>query len=201
MDIYTLNASELNVNEYEALRYLGYMRSAIADEDIAMVRQSIEEIRTILAPKACYERYKINIDGDRIEMPYGVVDSKDLATNLRGCQEIYIFAATIGPRFDMTLVRTRQQSIAKAAVLQSVGAASVEALCDTLNEELRQKALNNGERLHPRYSPGFGDLGLENQRGVFSVLRPEKNIGLTLKDNLIMAPEKSVTAIIGIDKN
>lgn len=201
MDIYTINAKDLVINEYEALRYLGYVRSSITDEDIEMVKAAIEEVRGLAVPKACFERYTVTISEDfDITMPYGIIHSKDLATNLKGCSEIYIFAATIGPRFDMALTRQRQISIAKAAVYQSVGAATVEALCDTLNEDLRRKVLEEGGTLHPRFSPGFGDMSLDNQKGIFSVLRPEKSIGLTLKDNLIMAPEKSVTAIIGIEK-
>lgn len=201
MDIYTINAKDLVINEYEALRYLGYVRSSITDEDVEMVKAAIEEVRVLAAPKACFERYSVTISEDfDITMPYGIIHSKDLATNLNGCSEIYIFAATIGPRFDMALTRQRQISIAKAAVYQSVGAATVEALCDTLNEDLRRKVLEEGGALHPRFSPGFGDMSLDNQKGIFSVLRPEKSIGLTLKDNLIMAPEKSVTAIIGIEK-
>lgn len=201
MDIYTINAKDLVINEYEALRYLGYVRSSITDEDIEIVKAAIEEVRVLAAPKACFERYPVTISEDfDITMPYGIIHSKDLATNLNGCSEIYIFAATIGPRFDMALTRQRQISIAKAAMYQSVGAATVEALCDTLNEDLRRKVVEEGGTLHPRFSPGFGDMSLDNQKGIFSVLRPEKSIGLTLKDNLIMAPEKSVTAIIGIEK-
>ena len=49
-----------------------------------------------------------------------------------------------------------------------------------------------------RYVRGIGDLALENQKGVFEVLHPSKYIGLSLMDTMIMSPEKSVTAIIGI---
>ena len=55
-----------------------------------------------------------------------------------------------------------------------------------------------GKELCPRYSPGYGDFALENQKGIFNLLSPSKYTGLTLKDNMIMVPEKSVTAVIGI---
>ncbi len=88
--------------------------------------------------------------------------------------------------------------MAKASFLNAIGAAAVENVCDRLNEELRQLAADEGKSLRPRYSPGYGDYNLENQRGIFDLLTPSKHIGLTLKDNLIMVPEKSVTALIGI---
>ena len=67
-----------------------------------------------------------------------------------------------------------------------------------LNEELCRIAAEEGKSLRPRYSAGYGDFSLENQRGIFDLLSPAKHIGLTLKDNLIMVPEKSVTAVIGL---
>ena len=47
----------------------------------------------------------------------------------------------------------------------------------------------------------YGDLPLEAQRDVFALLNPEKRIGVTLNDGLLMSPSKSVTAIAGIGKS
>jgi cobalamin-dependent methionine synthase I len=52
-----------------------------------------------------------------------------------------------------------------------------------------------------RFSPGYGDLPLEFQKTVFLLLNPEKYIGLTLSESLLMTPIKSVSAIIGIHKS
>ena len=49
-----------------------------------------------------------------------------------------------------------------------------------------------------RFSPGFGDLSLENQKQFFKALELEK-IGLRLTDSLMIVPEKSVTAIVGVE--
>ena len=88
--------------------------------------------------------------------------------------------------------------MAKASFLNAIGAAAVVNVCDQLNEELCRIAAEEGKSLRPRYSAGYGDFSLENQRGIFDLLSPAKHIGLTLKDNLIMVPEKSVTAVIGL---
>lgn len=200
VSIYSIEPSKLIIDEREVLRYLGYKRDLITEEDISMVRDYTKEVRAILSPKACYEKYPVEVSADGlIKMPYGEIVSKNLTMNLLGCKEIYMFAATIGPRFDMALIRARAVSISKAAVFQSIGAAAVEEVCDSLNAMIDDLELQAGNKTRPRYSPGFGDMTLDNQKGVFSVLRPEKHIGVTLKDNLIMAPEKSVTAIIGVE--
>jgi len=96
--------------------------------------------------------------------------------------------------------KARVSSLAKAAILQAVGATAVEDVCENICEELSRQALANGEKTRARYSPGFGDYVLENQIGFFSSLTPEKYTGITLNSSLIMSPEKSVTALIGIEK-
>ena len=42
-------------------------------------------------------------------------------------------------------------------------------------------------------------MSLEVQRHFFSLLPCTQRIGLTLTDSLVMAPEKSVTAFIGME--
>lgn len=210
---------ELMIDEKEVYRYLGYNSGWIAgldadtkndhDDDPAdssseviqgHIREAIAATEAAMLPKACYGRFPIEVKGDgRILLPYGEVVSHDLTRNLCNCKEIFLFAATIGAEYDRLLRRTRLTSMAQAAILQAVGAAAVESLCNKLNNDLRKDAEAGGYKAHPRYSPGYGDYALENQKGIFGVLQPSRYIGLSLMDTLIMAPEKSVTAVIGLE--
>lgn len=212
---------ELMIDEKEVYRYLGYNSEWIAglgtdtknnytydpadgssEAITGYIREAIASTETAMLPKACYGRFPIEVKGDgRILLPYGEVVSHDLTRNLCDCKEIFLFAATIGAEYDRLLRRTRLTSMAKAAILQAAGAAAVESLCDKLNDDLRKAAETGGYKTHPRYSPGYGDYALENQKGIFAVLQPSRYIGLSLMDTLIMAPEKSVTAVIGLEKN
>ena len=117
-----------------------------------------------------------------------------------GCQELFLFAATIGPAFDTLIKKKRLTSVAEACVLQSVGAAAVEDFVEGLCAFLAEEVQKEGYTTRPRYSPGFGDVPLNNQVGLFKTLQPAKYAGITLMDTLIMAPEKSVTAYVGIMK-
>jgi len=51
-----------------------------------------------------------------------------------------------------------------------------------------------------RFSPGYGDLSLENQKLFFKALELEK-MGMKLTESLMMFPEKSVTAIAGVENH
>ena len=51
-----------------------------------------------------------------------------------------------------------------------------------------------------RYSPGYGDFPLEAQRELLGILDTPRAIGVSLTDTLLMAPSKSVSAVIGVKK-
>lgn len=199
---YTLSENELNIDRSEVLRYLGYSRIDINDEVIELIEPVISEARKYIKPRACYRRFDISLgENDVILLPYGEVTSHHLSINLKGCRGVYFMAATIGAEFDRLMLRFRVSSMARAAILQAIGATAVEELCDRLCENLKKQSIGQGENIRARYSPGFGDYGLTNQIGVFKALAPEKHTGITLNDSLIMSPEKSVTALIGIEEN
>ena len=46
----------------------------------------------------------------------------------------------------------------------------------------------------------YGDLDISVQKEIFKILSPEKNIGVSLTDSMLMTPTKSVTAFIGINE-
>lgn len=199
--LYEPEKSMLEFTPKEVGRYLGYGNNAIPDNELQLINRGIEQVREIMTGKACYSKFPVSfLSGDKIQLPYGIVKSKHLTRNLIGCSEIYIFAATIGTEFDRLLQRTRVRSLAEAVTIQACGAAAVEGVCNSLNETLRLEMQKEGRALRPRYSPGFGDYTLDNQKGIFALIEPARTIGLTLMDSFTMAPEKSVTAIIGIEE-
>ncbi len=74
----------------------------------------------------------------------------------------------------------------------------IEAYCDECCDALAAHFQKQGLYLRPRFSPGYGDLSLDCQPAFLRVLDAEKRIGLTCTASHLMAPSKSVTAIIGL---
>ena len=81
-------------------------------------------------------------------------------------------------------------------MLQALGAERIEALCDSFCDFLAAEYAPLTVR--QRFSPGYGDLPLQNQRAFFDALQCHREIGLYLNESLLMSPTKSVTAIVGI---
>lgn len=188
--------SETEFDRKEIYRYLGAKEP---DEELSrLVEERIKECSGISKFSVCFLQSDISLCDDTICFSTFEVSSRALAKNLSGCEKAVIFAATTGIGIDRLISKYSVISPVKAVIIQAIGAERIESLCDMFNEEMREKYESEGFLLKPRFSPGYGDLPLETQKDIFNLLKCEKRLGLTLNDNLLMSPSKSVTAIIGI---
>ena len=175
----------------EILRYAG------SKEIEDTVTECLAEAEGSLSYKVCYATVNISINGEDIDMEFAKARSKDLAKNLSGCDKAIIFAATVGMGIDRLIAKYSRISPSRALCFQAIGSERVESLCDAFEEEIK-KEVSDGERFFkPRFSPGYGDLSLEIQKEIFSLLDCPRKIGVSLGDSLLMTPSKSVTAIMG----
>ena len=195
--IYTKTYGDLPINKKEILRYAGVTSSVPEIE--AVVDECIGNAHGNITARVCYGEFKIAQNGEYTDLGFITVRSEALAKNLKGCSRIILFAATVGIGIDRLILRNSSLSPIKALIFQAIGAERIETLCDTFCAET-ERELGEDYTLRPRFSPGYGDLPLEIQRDIFSVLDVPRKIGLTLNESLLMSPTKSVTAIVGIGK-
>ena len=182
------------VDRREILRYAG----ATAGDALAveLMDSCVEELSAGLCYKVCYTELPLELSRGTVKMGNISVRSERLLKNLEGCDRVIIFAATVGFFADRLIRRYSAVSPSRALMLSAIGTERVESLCDLFFEDMRAERW--GQTLRPRFSPGYGDLPLELQGDIFSLLCCEKNIGLTLNGSFLMSPTKSVTAMIGI---
>ena len=151
----------------------------------------------MFAGKVGYRMLPVKTDGAICDFSLFSLPSRDLARALDGCGRAVLFAATVGVGIDRLIARYSRLSPAKALLFQALGAQQVEAVCDAFCADLERET---GAPLRQRFSPGYGDLALEVQREVFTIL-DGKRIGVSLSESLLMTPSKSVTAFVGIPGN
>lgn len=183
----------------EVLRYLGYRKKEMADDQISgIIDNSLAEMLQLISPQSVYDIFDLTENANsQIQFADVKITSNNLGINLKECKKVALLAATIGPRVDLEIKRQQHIEPVKAAIMQAAGAMYIEKLVDFANQEIRKATSEMNAECKPRYSPGYGDLSLEIQKDFFRLL-PCSRIGLTLMDTLIMSPEKSVTAFIGI---
>ena len=192
----------------EVARYLGYRRATPPEADVsALMEKAAGQMQAVMKPQAVFEVFDLTVDNPSSEVVSTgsttlsfadvTLRSRDLGRNLAGCSKVALLAATIGPQVDALIRRHSSLDPVYASILQATGAMFIEELVDLTNSEIKKIAAAQGLKTKARYSPGYGDVPLQVQKDFFRLL-PCTRIGLTLMDTLIMAPEKSVTAFIGI---
>lgn len=184
------------VNKREILRYMGCNQNT--EEIDNLVERAVRLCEGKLSYKVCFAEFDLSIENSFCDLGFGKVESNDLSKCLSGCNRILLFASTIGLEMDRLILKYGRSEPSLSVCLQAVGAERIEALCDAFCFEMKNKYATEGKLLRPRFSAGYGDLPLEFQREMFSVLDCPRRIGLTLNDSMIMSPTKSVTAIIGV---
>lgn len=193
--------TEEEIKQSEVLRYLGY-RGQKADEAVTeQIRECIRETLKVIQPRFVSRRFLLTfLEDDTMEAGGLVLKSRNLSTNLRGCREVIYFAATLGNGVDRLMTRFGRLNITKAAILQAVGAAVMEAYCNQCQRGFEEKLKEEHLFLRPRFSPGYGDLPLSIQGRFLDVIEATKRAGIYLSEGDIMLPEKSVTAIMGVSE-
>ena len=221
-----VDAASVPVDMDETYRYMGFARSVVLGKDGGipqdiqeLASSCVQQMHSTLKAQSVYTCLPLKIDfpaettGETIDsageqkseglplIKIGSIqfESKYLARNLAGCSKVILIASTIGPVADNLIRRFTKLDAAKAAIMQAAGAMFIESYLDSFNAQLEKEAEEQGFKLHSRFSPGYGDVSLEIQRHFFSILPCTQRIGLTLTNSLVMAPEKSVTAFIGME--
>lgn len=190
-----LSVPEINVKE--VLRYAGVPVTSSPDSELeALTGEVLNEVKGVFDYRVSYIEVGISRDGGLI-LGNIRINSRDLEKCLCGCDSAVIFAATVGSGIDRLIGKYSRLSPSRAALLQACGAERIEALCDAFCQRLREE---RGMSTRPRFSPGYGDLSLDIQRDIFSLLDCERRLCLTLNGSLLMSPTKSVTAIVGLYK-
>ncbi len=201
LQIETCLWNNLDIDRNEVLRYTGCGNNSANTEVTAAIEKCIASLQPKLVCKACYDYFDITKSADDIlDLGFMNTSSENLIKSLNECEKIILFTATVGIEPDRLINRYSSISPFNALVVQAVGAAAIEAWCDILCRRFEEKEKQKSNYLRPRFSPGYGDFPLSAQKRIFEVLDCSRKIGVTLTDNCLMIPSKSVSAIIGISK-
>lgn len=181
-------AEQLTLNQRELKARLGGAPAQVAADIICECQK---ELFAVLNCAYHYRLTTVKTNGDSCDLGFGEITSHSLRRNLEGCNQAYVFAATLGFAADRLLKAAALQSTLKHFVTDALASTAIEALCD-----YAQAALPLPTK--PRFSAGYGDFALEHQQQLLNFINAQKELGIVLSKSCLMTPTKSVTAIIGI---
>ena len=181
--------------EWNVSEILRYARAEDDGTISSLLQECMQEAEQVLTYQVCYDTAMILREAE--DLSFGLIrtSSAVIKKAVNACDDLVLFAVTVGTPFDRLIQKYARLSPTKALLLHAIGAERAEALCDRFCKEFAEE---NGVTLRPRVSPGYGDIPLAMQRDIFAMLDCPRKIGLTLNEDLLMSPSKSVTALAGI---
>jgi hypothetical protein len=161
----------------------------------------IRDAGLLMHLKGVFRRFPVvERDVSKTLLPEDVVfESRDLASFLDGCNEIALIAATTGEDIIGEIQKAAAgHQLTRGVVFDAVASETVDAALNWITAYLRQvlRRENKAPR-RGRFSAGYGDFTLQNQKRIFELLELQR-LGVRINESFILIPEKSVTAVVGI---
>ena len=190
----------MHINKDEVLRYLGYRRQVITDSLNALIEDLINETKNIIRPKATYQQFAVEVGKTNLVLAGTNVEliGKDIARHLKDSTQCIVLATTLGWEIEQKINYYKRFDLTKSVVLDVCASVAIESYTDEIEIEIRALALEQNYGITYRYSPGYGDFPITSQRMIVRSLEADKRIGLTVTEDSILLPRKSITAIIGL---
>ncbi len=185
-------------------RRLGYRKglTQLRPDEARSLGDRIEQARALISLKGAARRLpilsktprQIRLPGDR------TLQSAQLAALLADSREIILLGATAGPAVIEAIGRdTADGNLTRAVVFDAAASEMVDAALDWMETFFGRELRREARRLtKSRFSCGYGDLALDNQKLFYDLLELGR-LGVELTEQYILVPEKSVTAVAGIE--
>jgi hypothetical protein len=165
--------------------------SRLLDEEIAACVPLLQG-RAVAAPFPIARDAEALIVGSRLRSA-----GRTLRVRLEGCQTAWLFAATIGDGVERRASALSERGeMTRSLLVDAYGSAAAIAAGLALEEEIARACAPLGLVATKRTAPGYGDFELEAQRPLVDLLEAGA-IGVTLTDDFLMLPAKSVSGVVG----
>ena len=175
----------LNLDAKELLKYID------RPYDEAEVAELISEIK----PSLGYKVLPVFIIDGKIELGGYNIKSYYLAKGLENSTQAIFIWATLGKELDDKVHDLlSEDKIYNATLLDELASFAVDFLIEKLYLRLKQDYIKKRKFLTLRYSPGYGDIALDESEKLIKL-----DDSCTISYNgAMLIPQKSITAIVGI---
>ncbi len=178
----------------EAARYLNWPEGAIDDASLAQ----IEEIGALMAQSVTPRTVYRVLDRTREGCAGLALPGEDIRALMRDAEQVIVFACTLGEAGSRFIRRAFAKDTALGVIADACASAMADGEADRFEREMTGICLARGRYLTDRFSPGYGDLPLTVQRDLCALLDTPRTLGVTVNGSMLLVPEKSVTAVMGI---
>ena len=161
------------------------------------IEQALEKISL----KASISRLPLlGIENNIVNLVSGIsFQSKDLSVLFSGSEEVLFVGATAGRDIVEAISSySKGKDVTAAVVFDALASEMTDAALDWVTKFFSNSLRRENKGLTKRrYSAGYGDFELKNQKTIYEVLELEK-LGVSITEEFLLIPEKTVTALAGI---
>lgn len=202
---FEFNYENCAVSENQIIELLGYDADTVPEPVLDTISFILKELPNKVRLQSGYKIFnprKVNLSGDSF-----IIDNrrfnceKIIYSSLKNSETIAFLISSVGDEIEKWSKHFMSNNeLLKGYLIDKVASELVEQLADKtellLKNELEQFEL----KLTNRYSPGYCGWSVADQQNLFSLL-PPNFCGVSLNDNSMMIPIKSVSAVIGVGKS
>jgi len=194
-------AVDIEIDKKQVCRYIGYEDDKNLSARISsLIDDYAEHAHDLINPLYSYVIKDVEWARGSISLIEGSVifKSRIIAQLLERCPQVAIFLVTIGKYLEETAFQlARDGLILQATVLDAIGSDAVEKVADFAQDRIKEVAKARGLVTSRRFSPGYCDWNIGQQRMLFYALTGN-TVGIRLTGECLMIPQKSISGIIGI---
>jgi hypothetical protein len=202
---FKIPSSQIRINPQKLLMLMGIQENPAPEPYSELIEKEIEflsEYPDLQGGYSIVENLSITpgiIIFRANDIPFHV--GKQVTRYLKKSEKLAFFICTAGDTISM---RSRELmnkgELLQAYIADLLGSVLVEEAMDIVHKNLQDEMGKLGLKTTNRYSPGYCDWNVEEQKQLFSLF-PENFCGVSLSESCLMHPIKSVSGVIGIGKN
>ena len=193
--------ADIEIDKKQVCHYMGYEADYKLSARISsLVDEYIENAYHLIDPFYSYVIRDIElVQGSVIIIEGSIIfESKVIARLLKQCHKVAVFLATIGKYLEETSYQLAKDGLVlQSTVLDAIGTDAVEKVAALAQERIAEVAAAQELVISQRFSPGYCDWDLEQQKMIFKAVDGDL-VGIHLTDGCLMIPQKSISGIIGI---
>ena len=191
------------IDKNTVLRYLGYSGQAIDDNLMSRIDSLIHQCEDNEDAKSVARYFDITKNtGDLVLLKDSSLElkGKDVSRHLTGCVGCILFACTLGTQVNTNITTLNAMSVLDGVIYNAAASDLIDQASNVEHKRLSDDFRAQGLILGRRYSPGYGDFPIDCQGALLRELMASKKIGLFVTRAGMLAPTKSITAVIGVRK-
>ena len=192
---------EIELDKGHVLRRIGYKGNCEPSPRIAAsISEHIQLAKKLIQPSYSYVVKNIDMvrEKDVFIGDFVTLRSHVIARLMEKCQQVGAFLVTIGNKLEEKAARMADDKlILQSYVMDAIGSTAVEQMAELVENEIRKIASTKGLCVSRRFSPGYCDWSIRQQKELFRML-DSNSVGVRLTTGYLMIPQKSISGIVGI---